>query len=757
MPRAFEVWLPLPVPAFTFLAPFGHAEVPAGVRVVVPWQGGLRTGVVGEVVEVGVAQALELREAVACIDEQPWLLAPARRMIAAQAARTATPVGLALATMLNVGLDEPLEHVVRLVEGVTPEDLGSEGEASIGAGWHDADGLPSELLQTWREHGLIEERVRPRPRLERLLCSERPADGDLDGRARESQRRAAAWLEEHGPVDSAAALARAADVPVGAARALVHKGYAAYREVPVRPAAPPWAAADAAPSVPLAQPTASDARRSLVHGGRREERLAALAREVVAVVQARHQALVIVPEAASIDAVALALAPYVPTLTARADQPADVRAASWAEVARGTPLAFVGTYTALCAPLSRLGQVHVWDAASPSFKLVSGTRSVARRDAWVLAEAAHVPLVAYDVLASAELRAERPERIEALPYPPPRLVTADLRESATWPLGSELIRVLGQVAERGRQAVVVVPRRGFAAGLACRACGTPVMCPHCDLPLRWHAQRGRLRCHQCGHSRPAPAGCAHCGGEPLAPLPGAGTEWVAREVARIVAPLPVWTVDADHRDDLGALAEGRPGVVVGTTAALRIPAPPTLSLLAFTLGDALYNHEDVRAEEQGLRTLLTATELGGERRPLLLVQTFQRDHLLWRTLAARDVDAAIAAFGDTTRERRERFGYPPARQWARVQVSHRDRETAHAAATAIAQTLRTAGVRDEALLGPVSASIARVRDRYAVHLFLRSTDDVTLALWIERIDRRPGDGVRVVIDVDPYDVSGHLT
>lgn len=757
MPRAFEVWLPLPVPPFTFLAPFGHAETLAGVRVVVPWQGGLRIGVVGEVVEVGVAQALELREAVACIDDRPWLLAPARRMLAAQAARTATPVGLALATMLNVGLDVPLEHLLRLVEGVAPDDLGAEGTALRGGDWHDAETLSAAAVQTWRANGLIEERVRPRPTLARMLCSERPVDLDLDGRAREAQRRAAAWLEEHGPVESAAALARAADVPVGAARALVHKGYAAYRDVPVRPASPPWAAPEGGPSLPMAAPAFSDARRSLVHGGRREERLAALLREVVAVVQARHQALVVVSEAASIDAVAQALASYVPTMTVRAEQAADVRAAAWDEAARGTPLALVGTYTSLCAPLARLGQVHVWDAASPSFKLVAGTRSVVRRDARVLAEAAHVPLVAYDVLATAELRAERPDHVEALPYPPPRLVTADLRESATWPLGSELIRVLGQVAERGRQAVVVVPRRGFAAGLACRACGTPVMCPHCDLPLRWHAQRGRLRCHQCGHNRPAPAGCAHCGGEPLAPLPGAGTEWVAREVGRVVAPLPVWTVDADHRDDLAALAEGRPGVVVGTTAALRIAPPPTLSLLAFTLGDALYAHEDVRAEEQALRTVLAAAELGGDRRPLLLVQTFQSDHLLWRTLAARDLDAAVASFAETTRARRERLGYPPARQWARVQVTHRSRDTAHAAAAGIVQTLRTAGVPDEALLGPVSATVARVRDRYAVHLFLRSSDDVTLALWIERIDRRPGDGVRVVIDVDPYDVSGHLT
>ena len=723
------------------------------MRVVVPWQGGIRIGVVAELVEVGVAAALELREAIAFLDETPWLLAPARRMLAAQAARTATPVGLALGTMVPVGLDIDLEHELRPLRGVAAEALGAAGAALTKGDWVDAGGFDHELLSTWREHGLVEERVRPRPRTERLLCSLRPAGADLVGRARSAQRAALAWLEEHGPIASAAELARAADVPPGAARALVAKGYAGYDEVEVPPPGPPWAVADPQAQAERAPETEGEASRALFHGGRRGERLAALVAEAVAAVRAGHQALVLVPEASAVEDVARALAVAVPTLALRADQPPEVRTVIWREAARATPLALVGTYPALTVAMSRLAQVHVWDAASRSHKLLAGTRSVACRDAEVLAEAARARLFWYDVLATAELRARRPQRVTALTYPSTRLVTSDMRASTTWPLGSDLIRVLRQVAERGRQAVVVVPRRGYAAGLACRSCGSPIMCPHCDLPLRWHAHRQRLLCHQCGHARPAPAGCAHCGGGELAPLPGAGTEWVAREVERVVGPCPVWQVDADHRPDLTPLSAGESGVVVGTTSVLRLPSPPVLSLLAFTLGDALYGHEDFRAEEQALRTMLQAAELGGERRPLLLVQTFTPDHPVWATLRSDDVSAAVAAFEQATSARRARFGYPPAAQWVRVQFSHRERNRAHVAAGAAAATLRTAGVPDAALLGPVATGVARMRDRYAVHLFLRATDEVGLSDWIQRLDRRPGDGVQVRVDVDPYDVG----
>jgi primosomal protein N' len=92
-----------------------------------------------------------------------------------------------------------------------------------------------------------------------------------------------------------------------------------------------------------------------------------------------------------------------------------------------------------------------------------------------------------------------------------------------------------------------------------------------------------------------------------------------------------------------------------------------LSLLAFTLGDALYGHEDFRAEEQALRTLLQAAELAGERRPLLLVQTFQATTPCGAPSRQRDVDAAVAAFSEATERAPGALRVPARAQWARVQ------------------------------------------------------------------------------------------
>jgi primosomal protein N' (replication factor Y) (superfamily II helicase) len=765
VPRALDVWLPLPVPPLFYLAPqvgVGDGDADdattsaslAGVRVAVPWQGSVRIGIVADVVEVSATKALELKEAIAYLDDAPWLLPPARRMLAAQAARSLTVPGVALATMVAAGLlDEPL-HEVRRTEGVAPESLGEGGALLAADAWCDAAALPSDAVTLWRHHGLVRERVRTRPRLVRVLQAVRAAGTDLAGAARANQRAALETLEAVGPLAGAAELARAADVPESAARALVTKGYASYIEVEAPPPPPPWAVADETVEVPAAPgPWPSGDRRILVTGGRSRDRWAWLAAAVRAETAAGWQVLVLVPELAAAAALAPGLARLAPTLTVRGDQDVRVREAAWREAARGEPLVVVGTYQALTMPLPRLGRLLVWEAASPSYKGLSGTRSVARRDAEILAEGAHAGIAWFDAVATPELRATRPTRVLHVPLPPLRIAVADVRSSSTWPLGGDLIRTLRQVAQRERQALVVVPRRGFASGLACQSCGSSVMCPNCDLPLRWHARVARLRCHQCGHERHAPDACGDCGAREFAPLQGAGTEWVAREVERLVAPLEVVVVDADHRPDLARLYAGAPGVLVATTAALRLPPLPVLSLVALTLGDALYSREDFRADEGALRTTLALADVAGDRRPLVLVQTFRPEHPLWAALGAADADAAVRAYTEALDERRRRFGYPPAQQWARLQVTHRDAGSARRAAVAIAATLRTAGVPEASLLGPAPAGVARVRGRYAQQLFVRAADDVALANALTAVDARPGGGVQVRIDVDPYDVA----
>ena len=465
--------------------------------------------------------------------------------------------------------------------------------------------------------------------------------------------------------------------------------------------------------------------------------------------------MLLAPERALAERVAGWLAGALPVRLLGSDVAAASRRAWEGDVAAGPASVVVGTWPVLAAPVAAPGRLVVLEANAESHKARWGARSWAPAAAAGWAAAHGVPLRLGDVLAGPETRA----RVRAaggigstLARPKVRWVTSDLGATRSWPLGDELIRVLRQVEARDRQALLLVPRRGFSAALGCRDCGEAVMCPNCDLALRWHAHDRRLRCHQCGHDAPPPTACPSCGGMDLEAQRAAGSEWVLRALEGAAPGLPRYRWDGDVRDDLAPLRAGSAGVVVGTTALLRLEPLPVLSLVAVTQVDGGLHADDFRAGERVLRTLLALQEVAGTRSPLGLIQTFAPDHPLLRDLVDGRPEACERAVARMDAQR-ARFGYPPYGRLVRIQVAARREDAAWRAAEAAADRLRAAGAEEGELLGPAPAPVARVRGRSLVHLLLRTEDDSRRRDLLRAALEAPGGGAQLRADVDPRDIG----
>lgn len=732
--------LPLPLPPFSFLPPHGAPPPALGCRVVVPWQSGVRVGLLVGFEPLRAGAGLELREAVGVLDETPFVRAAALRVLERVADYTCAPPGTVLANLLATGLNVPLEHQVRA--------LGTIAGEPVAATWQDAASVPLKRLELYRRQGLLAERATPREARVQRLVPLREGDAALDGAPRANQRRALAHLWALGERDSAAALARAAEVPENAVRALVKKGYAAYREVAAPP--PPLTVVQAAAppeTVPL--PTPPDAPFVSVAGGTRAARVLSLVPLLKRDLEAGRSVLVLAPEQAYLHEAASLLAAQLPVHLLSGDTPDAERLRLWGRCAEGEPFVLVGSYLALLAPL-KLGRVVVLEEGSGAYKLTAGCRVFVPTAARFLGDAAGVPLVVSDAFPTPEtLRAAPPEARLQLPSPPPRAHLVDLRAGG-WPLSSDLVGVLKQVEARGRQAVLLAPRRGFSAALSCAACEHLIGCPNCDLPLRYHRERALLRCHQCGHQVRAPDFCPNCAQPTLSPTRAAGTQWIAAEVARAVPNLLIRRFDSDKREDLSALLAGEPGILVATTACLRHPPLPNVSLIAVTLMDAFLSLGDFRAEEAAFRLLLNLAELAPGRRPLTLIQTFAPESPLLQAYTQGAGEAFVAEL----LARREAFHYPPFAALAKVQLSAREASTAERAAVWLAGALRAAGADEGELLGPSAAPVARIKGQYSYQLFLRTTG-AALAGRLAPALAYHGPA-RLRIDIDPRDVSGFL-
>ena len=118
------------------------------------------------------------------------------------------------------------------------------------------------------------------------------------------------------------------------------------------------------------------------------------------------------------------------------------------------------------------------------------------------------------------------ERYNGRPLPAVRIV--DMREEIKMgnalSVSDELRLGIADNLASGKQTVLLLNRRGASRALMCVDCGQIPECPRCSVRLTWHSANGRLMCHYCGHSQPAPERCPVCGG-PMKTV-GTGTQRV---------------------------------------------------------------------------------------------------------------------------------------------------------------------------------------------------------------------------------------
>jgi primosomal protein N' (replication factor Y) len=710
--------------------------------VAVPWQGSLRIGLCVSIDEAPAVQSLELREVVDWLDDEPFLTASAPALLVELAAYSGTPAGPVLSSLCPLGFQDDLLHEVRLAEGVEWGELSSTV-------WLPAGGLEMSELEHLRQQGLIHERASLVPRTQSRLVAVAADAGSLKGAARANQRIALEHLIDS-PSASAAELARSADVPVSSVSALVRKGLAEYRDLPAEPAELPLPPAADAPLAPTGVSVPAAARVHVV-GGLRRERLAAVLPLLREEIRQGRTPLLLAPELAWLNEAVSFLQLELPVLLLTGDLPDAARQRIWQEVADETPVLLAGTYLALLAPVRNPGLIVLLEAGSSSYKLPAGARLFIPEAARRLAALEGRNLLLTDVSETAEMRVSDGELVQ-LPYRQQRVFASNMNSVNGWPLGTDLVGVLRQVQQRERQALLLSSRRGFSGALSCSACGHQCMCPHCDLTLRYYQSDRLLRCHQCNHQTGVPRLCPSCAEEGLRPTRAAGTQWVAEAVQRVLPGFPVLRLDSDRQDDLAGLQAGEPGVLVATTAVLRLPPLPAVSLVGLTLLDSHTAATDFRAEEDTLRLLLQLPELSVRSRPLVLVQTFNPGHKALQALRADDVEASVASFTGELTDRRKAFGYPPFQLLAKVQLSARQPGSAELAAERLVEILKSAGATDPEVMGPAPAPVARVRGQFVQLVYVRAADGERFRELLTLIPRTIA-SARIKLDVDPRDVT----
>ena len=453
------------------------------------------------------------------------------------------------------------------------------------------------------------------------------------------------------------------------------------------------------------------------------------------------------------------------------------RYAEWTRIADGEAGVVLGARSALFAPLREPGLIIVDEEHEPSYKQEENPRYHARTVAQHLARRHGAAVVLGSATPALEsfFAAERgeyrllrlDERIENRPLPRVRVV--DLREEQRRGnrgfFSRPLLAAVRERLARREQVILFLNRRGFSTIVVCRECGLAVKCPHCDVSLTYHTG-GRLLCHYCNHTAPAPAACPECGSKQIGYF-GAGTQKIEQEARRLFPRARVLRLDSDtaarkgaHREILDTFRQGGADILIGTQMVAKGLDIPAVTLVGVVNADLSLHMPDFRAGERTFQLLTQVAgragrgDLGGE----ALIQTYQPEH--YAVCAARAHD--YEGFYRQEIEYRRALDYPPFSRLARLLVTGPQAAETEGAINVLYSKLkectgRGRGEEEEIrFLGPAPAPLSRVKDYYRWHLVIKAAREEPLraaaAAALEAADRFTSRRLRVIIDIEPQNL-----
>ena len=405
----------------------------------------------------------------------------------------------------------------------------------------------------------------------------------------------------------------------------------------------------------------------------------------------------------------------------------------WKRIRRGEVQVVLGTRSAVFAPLKNLGLVILDEEQESSYQSENPPRYHTRnKAALVLGSATPAVETAWAAEQGIYHKVTLRQRYNA--HSLPQVTIADLRREIRngnpGLIGEALRRELETNLERGEQSILFLNRRGSSRMLLCGECGHVPECPRCSVPLTYHSANGRLMCHYCGHSEPAPTACPVCGG--IMKHIGAGTQKVEEELRQLFPGTGILRMDADtasggHEAILSRFEKERVPILLGTQMVAKGLDFENVTLVGVLSADTALYLDNYRAAERtfSLLTQVVGRAGRGNKTGRAIIQTYTPENEVIQSAARQDYESF---YENEIRMRRMRR-YPPFADLFTFTVSGTEEGNVLRAAAGVREALRQICALPEMaesqpeVLGPAPAPVLKVNNRYRYRCLLVGRND----------------------------------
>ena len=331
----------------------------------------------------------------------------------------------------------------------------------------------------------------------------------------------------------------------------------------------------------------------------------------------------------------------------------------WKRVKRGEAMIAVGTRSAVFAPFSDVGliimdeeQEHTYKSEmSPYFHAKDiARRRIAMSKGLLILSSATPSVETFSLAQAGKYRLYRLENRFGNAVLP-TVETVDMREEAakgnTGIISNLLYDRISEALENGKQAILLLNRRGFNTYVSCTQCGTVMNCDNCSISLTYHNANNRLMCHYCGKSLPYTDKCPNCGSERMK-YSGLGTQKAEAELQSLFPNARILRMDADststrsdYEKNLKAFADFKYDIMLGTQMVAKGLDFPKVTVVGVLNADVAMHSSDFRSYERtfSLLTQVVGRSGRGDEKGTAVIQTNEPDSTVLSLAARQDYDS----------------------------------------------------------------------------------------------------------------------
>ncbi len=347
----------------------------------------------------------------------------------------------------------------------------------------------------------------------------------------------------------------------------------------------------------------------------------------------------------------------------------------WLSILESTkPVVIIGPRSALFSPVHNPGLVILDEAHEPAYKQDQSPRYHAARVASQLGllTASKVilgtatPLVTDYYLAEDKNAVVNMNEQAITSKEQTTFEVVDLKDRSNFTtnpyLSTQFIDAAKEALGSKKQVMIYLNRRGSARLVLCNKCGWQLLCPHCDIPLVYHADEHLTRCHVCGYNQTPPNVCLKCKNPDII-YKSIGTKALAAAAEKLFPQYKVQRFDSDslegeHVNDLfHQLQSGEIDILVGTQLLAKGLDLPRLGLVGIVSAESSMGLPDYTSEERAFQLLYQVIgRVGrGHIKGKIILQSYDPKSIVVESALNRDWHS----FYKYTLQERQDFRFPP--------------------------------------------------------------------------------------------------